>query len=199
MARTMPGTPPPLPTSSTLSPGANLSRNRTQIVPANAPAGTYRCEGRVGVYPDTVWARSSFTVVKQGVEVSAESENLSGWETFGEEFGEDPWLINGVLPINPSLQLNISPNPANPLAEIQFNVPTANNVNLIIFDVVGREVAELVNGMRNPGNYTITWDASDRTSGVYVVRLLVSASGTIRQGSDASAPTTFCGKVVVLK
>jgi hypothetical protein len=179
------------PVNRNLSPGANLSRNRTQNVPAGAPAGTYHYEGRVGVYPDSVWARSSFAVVKQeggmllddavgrsmcqeGLPDSGQAGmtySLTGWESYGEEFGEDPWLTNGDLPISPSLQLNISPNPANPLAVIQFNVPIASNVNLTVFDVTGREVARLIDGKRQAGPQSITFDGASLSSGIYLVRL----------------------------
>jgi hypothetical protein len=48
-------------------------------------------------------------------------------------------------------------------------------VSLKVFDVLGREVATLVNEVRPPGVYTVRWDASSLPSGVYYYRLQAGA------------------------
>ena len=63
------------------------------------------------------------------------------------------------------------PNPFNPTTGIRFQVPAVSNVELKIFDIVGREVAILVDEEKQPGNYQSTWDASDHASGVYFYRM----------------------------
>lgn len=63
------------------------------------------------------------------------------------------------------------PNPFNPKTEIRFEVPVSGFVSLKIFNVLGEEVATLVNEKKSPGEYTITWDASNKPSGVYIYRL----------------------------
>jgi hypothetical protein len=45
---------------------------------------------------------------------------------------------------------------------------------LKIFDVLGRQVATLANEIRMPGSYTVTWDGSDFSSGIYLCRLKVT-------------------------
>jgi beta-glucosidase len=65
------------------------------------------------------------------------------------------------------------PNPFNPTTTIEFNiggVGASTNVNLTVYDVLGREVAELVDKRKVPGNYEVTFDASDLSSGVYFYR-----------------------------
>ncbi len=63
------------------------------------------------------------------------------------------------------------PNPFNPVTTIRFDVPVSGFVSLKIFDVLGREVATLVNKQLSPGAYTSNWDASRFNSGVYFYRL----------------------------
>jgi hypothetical protein len=50
-------------------------------------------------------------------------------------------------------------------------MPKSENVKLIIYDMLGREVRTLVNEVRNPGTYEISFDASELSSGVYFYRL----------------------------
>ena len=45
-------------------------------------------------------------------------------------------------------------------------------VNVTIYDVSGRQVAELVNGQRSTGTYQVTWNANDLSSGVYMVHMI---------------------------
>ncbi|MCB9248768.1 MAG: T9SS type A sorting domain-containing protein [Ignavibacteriales bacterium] len=45
------------------------------------------------------------------------------------------------------------------------------NVTLKVYDILGREVTTLVNQRQNPGNYEVTWDATDVPSGVYFYKL----------------------------
>jgi hypothetical protein len=63
------------------------------------------------------------------------------------------------------------PNPFNPATEIRFAVPVAGGVELKIFDLLGREITTLVNEVKQPGIYTVTWDAAAQASGVYFYRL----------------------------
>jgi len=64
------------------------------------------------------------------------------------------------------------PNPFNPTTNISFSLPEQSNVRLTIIDLLGREVATLVNNeQRSAGNYTVTWNASSFASGVYFYRL----------------------------
>ena len=63
------------------------------------------------------------------------------------------------------------PNPFNPATEIRFTIPAAGQVQLTVFDVLGREVAVLVNQELAAGAHTATFDAAGLTSGIYLYRL----------------------------
>lgn len=59
------------------------------------------------------------------------------------------------------------PNPFNPITNISYSIGRRENVRISVFDVLGKEVKTLVNSAKNPGNYTINFDASELSSGVY--------------------------------
>jgi len=64
------------------------------------------------------------------------------------------------------------PNPFNPTTNIKFSLPNASVVNLVIFDILGREIASLIkNESLKAGNYSFDFDASMLTSGVYFYKL----------------------------
>jgi len=63
------------------------------------------------------------------------------------------------------------PNPFNPSTTIKYQVPKTSLVTLRVFDILGREIAFLVNEEKPAGTYNIQWDASTRSSGVYFYRL----------------------------
>lgn len=64
--------------------------------------------------------------------------------------------------------LSNSPNPFNSITEISFNTKRTGLVNLTIYDILGREVATLLNEVRQPGTYTLKWDASTYPAGSYI-------------------------------
>ena len=74
------------------------------------------------------------------------------------------------IPDNFALYQNY-PNPFNPSTAIEFRVPSYGFVSLKVYDVLGREVATLVDERLNPGTYTVTFDGSGLASGMYFYRL----------------------------
>ncbi len=63
------------------------------------------------------------------------------------------------------------PNPFNAKTVIKYQLPNSADVNLIIYDVMGRKIAVLVNEQKQPGYYEVTFDASNFASGVYFYQL----------------------------
>jgi hypothetical protein len=63
------------------------------------------------------------------------------------------------------------PNPFNPSTAIKFQIPSANDVTLKVYDILGREVRTLVNESLQAGSYETTFDATGLASGVYLCRL----------------------------
>jgi hypothetical protein len=66
------------------------------------------------------------------------------------------------------------PNPFNPSTHINYALPEAAYVSLVIYDVLGREVASLANGYHGAGYYSVIWNASSAASGLYFARLRVT-------------------------
>jgi hypothetical protein len=63
------------------------------------------------------------------------------------------------------------PNPFNPTTAIRFQLPVDGGASLKVFDLLGREVAVLVDGPMSAGTHTVSFDASELSSGVYIYRL----------------------------
>lgn len=63
------------------------------------------------------------------------------------------------------------PNPFNPTTTISYSIPKQSNVSLKVFDIVGREVAVLVDKEKSAGSHKIDFNASELSSGVYIYRL----------------------------
>jgi len=67
------------------------------------------------------------------------------------------------------------PNPFNPTTVIQYSVPKLEKVDLRVYDVVGKEVAVLVNEYKTPGKYEIPFDGTNYSSGIYFYKLSASS------------------------
>jgi hypothetical protein len=63
------------------------------------------------------------------------------------------------------------PNPFNPSTKINYSIPEAGNVKLAVYNIVGEEVAVLVNGFTQTGSFDVTFNASNLPSGVYIYKL----------------------------
>ena len=75
-----------------------------------------------------------------------------------------------IVPENYVLHQNF-PNPFNPVTTIRFELPTASDVKLSIYDITGRLVEELLNTNMNAGAYDLRWNAANLSSGMYLYRL----------------------------
>jgi photosystem II stability/assembly factor-like uncharacterized protein len=111
---------------------------------------------------------------------SAIAINTPVWGTFhgnNQRTGVSDWNIvtkvigtSNPLPNEYCLMQNY-PNPFNPMTTISYGIPTRSHVTLSVFNILGQIVAELVAGEKEPGSYTITFDASGLASGVYLYRI----------------------------
>lgn len=75
-----------------------------------------------------------------------------------------------MMPLVYALNQNY-PNPFNPATVISYSVPKEVNVELKVYDVLGREVLTLVNEIQKPGKYQVKFNASSLSSGVYLYRI----------------------------
>jgi hypothetical protein len=78
---------------------------------------------------------------------------------------------NELVPTEYTLYQNY-PNPFNPITTIKYDLPNASDVSLIIYDILGRKVKELVNTKQGAGRYEIQFNASTIASGVYIYQLI---------------------------
>jgi hypothetical protein len=76
----------------------------------------------------------------------------------------------GQIPAQFSLEQNY-PNPFNPSTVIAYAVPRTSRVTISVFDLLGREVESLVDEVKGPGHYNVTWNAGRVASGAYYYRL----------------------------
>ncbi len=85
-----------------------------------------------------------------------------------------------VLEIGLPDKFNMSqnyPNPFNPTTKIDFDLPADSKINIVLYDMTGREVKTLVNDTRTAGYYTIVFNASGLSSGVYFYRIISKSAG----------------------
>ena len=93
----------------------------------------------------------------------------------GEEYGEPVSVEDDLtnLPLDLSLSQNY-PNPFNPTTKITYTIPQSSFVMLKVYDVLGNEIATLINEEKPAGIYEVEFDGSDLTSGIYFYKLRAS-------------------------
>ena len=80
-----------------------------------------------------------------------------------------------IIPTEYALNQNY-PNPFNPETRISYDLAQAGEVSLIVYDILGRKIVELVNEFKTPGRYNVLWNGNDALgnsigSGVYLYQL----------------------------
>ncbi|MCH8494697.1 MAG: T9SS type A sorting domain-containing protein [Balneolales bacterium] len=83
------------------------------------------------------------------------------------------------LPQTLELRQNF-PNPFNPETTISFGLPEAGQGQLVIYDLMGREIGRLVDGNLGAGWHQVRWDASRLASGTYIYRIQVAGEAQSR-------------------
>lgn len=63
------------------------------------------------------------------------------------------------------------PNPFNASASLRYNLETASDVNITVYDITGRQIAVIFDSFRQAGHHSVNWDASEIPSGLYFARL----------------------------
>ena len=163
-----------------ISGGFSINRTLTQNVPGGAPAGDYVYTAYVGDYDlNDVWDEDGFTFNKSGID-----ENASGdWSVFGweEEVSTQGTILPETFAVSPP-----HPNPFNPTTVLSYQLQVASKVNLSVYDISGRLVAQLINGWRDAGIHELAFDAAGLSSGIYFYRL--EAGGHLA-----------CGKLLLMK
>ena len=104
---------------------------------------------------------------------------LKGAIIDGEVYGDTTvvslqnYFSPGTIPEQAQLFQNY-PNPFNPITIIQYNLPVPANIELIVYDLLGRKIGTLVNTKQTAGNYRVEFDGSSLSSGIYLYRLKIN-------------------------
>jgi hypothetical protein len=150
------------------------------------------------ISPSWLWVNPRSGVVSAGssteVDVLCNATTLLIGEYLAniQIFSNDPATDVVLVPVSlTTVELNIEdeqelpqvfalhqnyPNPFNPVSTIRYDLPEASNVSLIVYDILGREVIRLVDGLTEPGYRQVQWDGRDQygravPSGIYIARL----------------------------
>ena len=88
--------------------------------------------------------------------------------------------LENQVPLEFELSQNY-PNPFNPITNIQFKIPKASFVTLKVYDILGKEIAVLVNENKNVGTYQVGFNASNLSSGIYLYKLTVDKNMFVKK------------------
>lgn len=136
--------------------------------------------------PTVLWVQSQhdfdrkgFAFLRDTINASFKaSVNLSAASTDGKVIGDTRWSYTGATSVDASsfvpgvfaLEQNY-PNPFNPSTTIKYQIPQNGLVTLKVYNVIGQEVATLVNQVQNASAYETSFDASKLSSGIYFYTL----------------------------
>jgi Carboxypeptidase regulatory-like domain/Secretion system C-terminal sorting domain len=94
--------------------------------------------------------------------------------------GNDTDVDESALPVEYALHQNY-PNPFNPTTAIRFDLKAAQTVNLVVFNMLGQEVVNLVDSRMSAGYHSVNFDASHLSSGVYFYRIETEAFTSMKK------------------
>ena len=140
---------------------------------------------RTNASGDTLWTRSfGGDSDDRGYSVDQADDGsivLAGWSwSLGQGLGDAYVIKLNDTPLNANADKNRPnsaglcqnfPNPFNPTTTIRFQVAQAGPVTLKVYNVLGQEVASLLDAVMKPGEYSVEWEARLQSSGVYFYRL----------------------------
>ncbi len=149
-----------------LQPGGAISRDIIQTVPGRVPAGNYIYAAKVGTYPDNVVSNDYFNFTKSYGNVG--EYPVAGWNASGWDEESSGSMVESAADYQ---TFTAYPNPFNPETVISFELRDAGYTKLAVYDVNGREVASLAQGLLQAGAHRFDWNASSAPSGVYFARL----------------------------
>ncbi len=176
--------------------------NGKLLVADNDNGFIYKCDLGNSPFFDTVTARiqvfdvDGLTTLMQGTDGYIYALN-GGYQPAGKLYRIKPSTV-GVnnnsqnTPETFVLKQNY-PNPFNPSTAITFAIAKPAFITLKVYNTLGEEVASLVNESKAMGSYTIQWDASNLSSGVYMYKM------TVRQGGSSANDFTAEKKMVLIK
>ncbi|MEM1041234.1 MAG: right-handed parallel beta-helix repeat-containing protein [Bacteroidota bacterium] len=170
--------------SGTLPGGQTFSGSYTQPVPGFTPPGTYAYDLNIGNFPNLIVDTETFTVTVTGAAREGGAEawavtEATPWPTFEEAEGELE-AASEALPSEFALAAAY-PNPFTRSATVGFALPEAASVRVSVYDVLGREVAVLVDAPLEAGRHAVQLEAGRLASGVYLVRMVAGGYAAVER------------------
>jgi hypothetical protein len=95
-------------------------------------------------------------------------------------FALPPWVAVNHQG-QPSIEMNLSPNPFTELSDIRYRIPDAGFVSVRVFDFSGNEVRVLAGEKQSAGEHEVRFDASDLPAGIYIIRLQAGSESVTRK------------------
>jgi hypothetical protein len=124
----------------------------------------------------TVNTLSEYNFVDKNLQTGTYSYRLKQIDYNGNyEYHNLTSLVQIGIPSRFNLSQNY-PNPFNPVTQINFEIPVEAMVNITVFDMAGREVKTLVNEVKTAGFYTVQFNASEISSGLYFYRIMTEGN-----------------------
>jgi subtilisin-like proprotein convertase family protein len=172
----------------TLPPGVPVEGTLRIRVARRAPDGTYNVDLHLGDFDTlTSYASESFVITK-GPVVAATAQTKAEAELTDRpssqataragDFAVDGGTLLAAGVASAPAAAGISPNPFADRATVSFSVAETSPIRLVVYDVLGREVAVLVDGTVEAGIHAATFDARGLTAGTYVYCLTVDGQVT---------------------
>ncbi len=133
-----------------------------------------------------------------GANGTAVPKKLAGSDFFGatatdemymDNFSYNPnasWIVTGINEIGNAVPTEYTvsqnyPNPFNPVTKINFALPKSGLVTMKVYDILGKEVATLVNEVKNAGSYSVDFDGANLSSGMYFYKISVNGFSEVKK------------------
>jgi hypothetical protein len=140
----------------------NLSTDNVIMINSDKYPLKIKVEGISISLKDRINGKIINTELKDGDEINITKKKITSFEVAGKRTEDQPVLYQ--------LCQNY-PNPFNPEATINYQLPQAGHVTLKIYDILGKEVAILVNKVQSTGNYSVNFEGTNLPSGIYFYQL----------------------------
>jgi len=132
-------------------------------------------------YYGQYWNAGSFQIVLERNNMGdlTANANIYGFKFLGEIYKFDYdnnglSVLNGVISEDFSIS-SIYPNPFNPITNIIYGLPEHVNVQIIVYDLSGKQIETLINQFQTPGYHSVDWDANNLPSGIYFVKMVAGS------------------------
>lgn len=135
--------------STPFSSGSTTSKTFTFTAPNTAGTVTMAATGAKGSNPPSWNNATNLTITVTPVSSISKIEETASSYDLGQNY----------------------PNPFNPITKINYSIPKSSNVKINIFDILGQKVESLVNEKQDAGTYSVEFDASNLSSGVYYYKI----------------------------